>query len=406
MTRSKSNKKAYQSLGEVDRQIDSAIIQTNQRLKAVESKLTIIRRKQRLFLRGTLPCKPGESTPSGTKRYEISVASPTLDGIKVAEAKALEITHLLKLGNFTWEPFGAKVKPKIRIMAEVKADFEKDYWRDKAKTRKTLNTWNTHYRAIFKKIPDSDYFTEKNTQQWIETTLPNTETRRQLNWVIQTLAKFEGLQIKSYSCKVTPKPRIIPTDLEIELAFAAMPGNIAWTFGMMATYGFRTQEVFIGIEEHLDFFTSPENKFHKFQVDSDTKTGERLVYPIHPEWVERFDLLNPKRFPSNAKKYISKVNYFNRLIKKYGFNYGAYALRHRYAIRAHELDIPINDAARWMGHSVQEHLKTYHKYLGDSTSEKIFESLLIRNQEASELDRLRLENQFLRERVAELEALL
>ena len=142
------------------------------------------------------------------------------------------------------------------------------------------------------------------------------------------------------------------------------------------------------------------------QVDPDTKTGERLVYPLHPEWVERFNLLNPKLFPSNAKKYKSKVNYFNRLIKKHGFNYGAYVLRHRYAIRAHELGVSIDDAARWMGHSMEEHIKTYHKYLGDSTSEKIFEQLLERNQECNELDRLRLENQFLRERVAELEELL
>ena len=401
------NKKACQSLQKVDSQINSAILQSNQRLKELGSKLTIQPRKNRLYLRGTLPCKPADKTPQETKRQEISIAPKTLEGVRIAETKAIEITAQLKSGSFSWQMYGVKVKqPKSRTMAEIKADFEENYWRDRPQTRKKLNTFRTSYQAYFKKIPDSDGFTDSNVEKWIRSTDPNTYARGVLISLIEKLAKQEGIEVKSYPCKPTPQPRILPTDTEIELTFALLPENIAWTFGMIATYGLRTQEIFIGVENHLKFFTSPDNQFHKFKVDEDTKTGERLVYPLHPEWIERFDLLNPRRFPSHATKYESKVNKLGRELIKYGFKNGAYSLRHRYAVRAHELDVPIDDAARWMGHSVEEHVKTYQKYMDASTSDKIYRKLLNHKQELNELDRLRLENQFLKERVQELEQLL
>lgn len=404
MTRRKPNKKACQSLQEVDSQINSAILQSNQRLKALGSKLTILRRKNRLFLRGTLPCKPGQETPEGIKRQEISIASADLEGVRVAETKAIEITAQLKSGGFNWEMYGVKPKSsRPRTMGDIKADFEKDYWRDRPQTRKKLNTFETHVLANFKKIPDSDRFTERNIEKWIRSTEPNSYSRLNLIKLLRQLAKAEGIEIKRYPCKPTPQPRILPTDREIELTFTLLPDNIAWTFGMIATYGLRTQEAFIGIEKHLEFFTSPDNGFHKFKVDEDTKTGERLVFPLHEEWVKRFDLLNPKRFPSHAKSYKTKANRLGQLLIKHGFRNEAYSLRHRYAVRAHELGIPIDDAARWMGHSVEEHVRTYQKYMDESTSDKVYRKYLDRKQQLNEIDRLRLENQFLRERVRELE---
>lgn len=401
----KPNNKACQSLQEVDSQINSAILQSNERIKAVGSKLTILRRKNRLYLRGTLPCKPGETTPDGTKRYEISIAPADLEGVRIAETKALEITTQLKLNTFNWEMYGVKPKPKPqhRTMGEIKADFEENYWRDRPQTRKKLNTYRGNYQVYLKKIPDLDRFTDQNVEKWIRLTDPDTCARAALINLINKLAKQESIEIKSYLCKPKTKPRILPTDREIEMTFDLLPDDIAWTFGMIATYGLRTQEVFNGIEKHLDFFTSSDNEFHKFRVDEDNKTGERLVYPLQPEWVERFDLLNPKRFPSRARTYEARVRQLGQELLKCGFKNKAYSLRHRYAVRAHELDIVIDDAARWMGHSVEIHVKTYQKYMDASTSDKVYRKLLNHKQELNEADRLRLENRFLKQRVAELE---
>ncbi|MFZ1026451.1 MAG: hypothetical protein WAN66_09560 [Limnoraphis robusta] len=408
MTRRKPNNKACQSLRGVDSQINSAILQSNERLKAFGSKLTVLRRKNRLYLRGTLPCKPGETTPEGTKRYEISIATADLNGVRVAEEKALEITTQLKLNTFDWEMYGVKpkAKPQHRTMGEIKADFEENYWRDRPQTRKKLSTFKTSYQAYFKRMPDSDCFTDKNIETWIRSTSPDSRTRASLIRVIKALAKQEGIEIKPYTCKPVPVPRVLPTDTEIEMTFDLLPDDIAWSFGMIATYGLRTQEVFIGIEKHLDFFTSPDNKLHKFRVEEDNKTGEREVYPLYSHWVERFDLLNPKRFPSNARNYESKVSKLGKILITHGFKNEAYSLRHRYAIRAHELGVAIDDAARWMGHSVQEHVNSYQRYMDASTSDKIYRKVINHEQELNELAKLRLENQFLKDRVAELEARL
>jgi len=59
-------------------------------------------------------------------------------------------------------------------------------------------------------------------------------------------------------------------------------------------------------------------------------------------------------------------------LKKTGFP--AYNMRHRYAVRGHELGFHIDDMARWMGHTVNEHTKTYQKYLGEETHFIAYES--------------------------------
>jgi integrase len=43
----------------------------------------------------------------------------------------------------------------------------------------------------------------------------------------------------------------------------------------------------------------------------------------------------------------------------------AYALRHCWAIRAIQLNLPIAIAARMMGHSVEVHTQTYHRWMND-----------------------------------------
>ena len=257
---------------------------------------------------------------------------------------------------------------------------------------------------MLKRIPDEDYFTEKNVEKWIVETPPNSYTRYDLNRVIQALAKFEDIRVKSYPSKFTPKPRELPTDEEIKLAFMAMPDDVGWYFGMIATYGLRPQEIFIGVEKYLDSYTSSSNTRNVFTTDDDTKTKARLVFPLYPEWVELFDLRNPKTLSSHAEQYESKVNKFRRLVKKHGFKRELYTLRHRYAIRGHEMGFPPAQMARWMGHSFQKHVDIYQKYMDVDTHNKIFDEITNGKQQETELDQLRLDKQFLQKRVRELEA--
>ena len=185
-----------------------------------------------------------------------------------------------------------------------------------------------------------------------------------------------------------------------------MPKDVAWTFGMIATYGLRPSEVFQLTDDCINKFTSLGNKRHILYIPEDTKTGEREVYPLHPEWVEKFDLLNVSRLESNAKKLETKISWLNKLFHRYGFNQPAYDLRHRYAVRASELGVLADIAAKWMGHSVEEHYTTYQKWMDFSTHNKVFDKVLKIKEDMTEIEKLKLENQLLRDEVERLKMLL
>jgi hypothetical protein len=74
-----------------------------------------------------------------------------------------------------------------------------------------------------------------------------------------------------------------------------------------------------------------------------TKTGPRIVFPIPPEWVEKFDIVNPKlMFLEERKEFFHKnprelANYVGERLRLKKTGFPAYHMRHRYAVRGHEL---------------------------------------------------------------------
>jgi hypothetical protein len=75
---------------------------------------------------------------------------------------------------------------------------------------------------------------------------------------------------------------------------------------MLATYGLRTAEVF-----SIYWDTSFKDKRNTITINSDNKTGKsRIVYPVYPEWVERFNLLNIKmpRLDCAKHRRANKIN--------------------------------------------------------------------------------------------------
>lgn len=103
-------------------------------------------------------------------------------------------------------------------------------------------------------------------------------------------------------------------------------------------------------------------------ITEGTKTGSRVVYPLPFEWVELFDIPNPKTqyldkhqdfFLANLHKFPDRFAERMRF-KNVGFQ--PYDLRHRYAIRGRELGYKVDDLAKWMGHSLKEHTETYQRY--------------------------------------------
>lgn len=172
------------------------------------------------------------------------------------------------------------------------------------------------------------------------------------------------------------------------------------------TYGLRPSEMFQLTDDCLKRFVESSNKRYVLYIPDDTKTGEREVYPLYPQWVERFDLLNISQCESEGSCLEYKVSQLNKLFHKYGFKNPAYDLRHRYAIRSSELGVIVDIAAKWMGHSVEEHCKTYQRWMQKSTHDKAFDKLIKADEELTELERLKLENQWLKDENSKLRTML
>lgn len=151
----------------------------------------------------------------------------------------------------------------------------------------------------------------------------------------------------------------VPTDAEILEWVEGAPEPVRWYWGMMACYGLRPHEVegTVLIERDL------------CQVADDTKTGFRTVVPLPREWVERFDLrkrrLRP-RIREHAKRSDAVSKWLSRELRRQDLTWRPYALRHAYAARlwregGSRLDL--YTAARLMGHTAQQHARTYRAHI-------------------------------------------
>jgi integrase len=116
----------------------------------------------------------------------------------------------------------------------------------------------------------------------------------------------------------------------------------------------------------LDLSFKPETAYWVKLDESLTdglKTGDRWVAPMHPHWVELFDLANPKPrsfdFTDVEKKSRTIARYFvtNKIPCK------PYDLRHCYGIRLRREGIPVSERADSMGHDPATHLKQYQRHI-------------------------------------------
>ena len=91
--------------------------------------------------------------------------------------------------------------------------------------------------------------------------------------------------LKQYNVRYKTKiERDLPSDEEIVRIVESVPEAWRWTFGILATYGLRGHEIKL-----LDC-SKTEDPPHIVYVHSDTKSGSRPVYPVPPQWVNRWRL--------------------------------------------------------------------------------------------------------------------
>jgi integrase len=350
--------------------IEGKLNQANGRLRQAKVGVAILQRGNRLTLRATLPPRPG-SPYQHPRQQEIALgchANPA--GLQFAEREARKVGALIDCNQFTWEPY-LKQQPSISIsVRDWLGRFEKEYRNSIAPI-----TWETDYERVFKQLDPDQPLTIDLLKQIIQTTEPNTRTRRRFCLALGKLGRLAELECDfkalqgNYSAKQV-QPRDLPDDETITQYFLKIqnPGW-RWVFGMIATFGLRSHEVFF-----LD--TEDFERGESIITVTEGKTGRRMVWPCYPEWIDDFCLrrkILPEITGRQHTDYTHRVsNYFSKL------PFGALDLRHRWAVRTLEFGLDISLAAQQMGHSVRVHQETYHHWITAAVHQRAFEALMLR----------------------------
>jgi integrase len=345
--------------------IDGRIAQANGRLKAGCVGVAIGRRGGKLWLRATLPPRPGaaQSVPH-QQRLTLSLAA-SVEGVKQAEAKAREIGALLIQDKFDWTPYVKNdVQAQPQNCGEWVERFEKQYFQQRQRTYQTETTWKGDYLSVFKNLPQDQALTPQLVDRIIKTTTPDTKQRHRYCMALGALIKTAGVDYNPAPLAGNYSPssvghRDLPSDETIARCFHEIehPGW-RWAYGMMATYGLRNHEVF---KLDLDLFRTGDPIL---SVLGDTKTQEREVWACYPEWIEEFDLCNvqvPSIKLDRPNKAIGGA--VCKAFESADLPFTPYDLRHSWAVRTLLFGIDYGMAALQMGHSVAVHRKTYHRWI-------------------------------------------
>lgn len=246
----------------------------------------------------------------------------------------------------------------------------------RGRTPKTQTTWRTDYDAVFRKFAPGTHVTGEALLNVILSTEANTRARLRACTVCGAIAKFINLDFDAkwyrgnYSGKQV-QPRDIPSDELIKERYERLTNpRWKWVFGIMACYGLRNHEVF-----HID----PDSlqKAPGILKVTAGKTDERTVFPIYPEWWERWKLWEVKLPEINGKNNQDLSGRVCRYFKRHELGLPL-NLRHAWAIRSMLFGMDVSMAAAQMGHSVKLHCETYHQWITEDQQMKAFKILMER----------------------------
>lgn len=359
--------------------------QVNVRLKSAKIGIAVFRKGNRLYLRATLPPKPGIDRDRPYQQ-DVSLGIYASDeGIKRSEIEAKALSSQLAKGTFTWAEWLRGPQQLPDTIGRWVTKFEEDFFNRRARTPETITTWRCDYLSIYKKLPQDEQLTAGILKALINSTSPDTKTRRRTCDALKRLAEFAELELTinglggSYS-SVKTVPRDLPSDELIVEEWERLRSklkrkdSLLWlnAYAILATYGLRPHELF-----YVDLSGLTE-KPGTIRVGHQTKTGSRIVYPFHPEWVDRFKLWNAELPKSEAWCNSNKGNQASAWFLTHNVPFNPYDIRHSYAVRQIMYGLDLSVAARMMGHSVKQHTDTYHRWITDAQQKQAFEMAINR----------------------------
>jgi integrase len=370
--------------------------QVNMRLKSAKAKVTVRESNGSLQLRATLPIKPGDkdTNATGRKQYNLSLNIPAnLDGLKTAEEEAYELGKLIARKTFEWNDKylgNESIRKNFQTIGELLERFEEEYFKTHPRNIKSEHTFFYYFSRTKRFTNPQNLATPENLITSIEKIDKEWSRYNAMRAISAFCSTFKiEIDLSQFSQMPENNSRNIPTDAEISEGIIKFENYLhnrgkqvnqevkdswqlwRWTYGMLAVFGLRPRELFINPD--IAWWVSLENVDLTWKVDKDCKTGEREALPLYKQWIDEFDLRNPKYLAMLATAISKKDNTNHAEItaltqrvswwfRKIGLDFKPYDLRHAWAIRAHILGIPIKAAADNLGHGVQVHTQTYQRW--------------------------------------------
>lgn len=357
---------------------------------------------------------------SGKQKYLNLGLIDTPENWVIAEAKLQEIQKDINYDkfDFTLDKYRHDSLNKADNANEELAEnltlkqmletFDKKYFFKRKKTRKSQDSLSQYKGFIIRAFQFKENLDFQLSKEDIDQAIYSTETgsSNRIRTVVAFKVLFDCFKFpykfaEGVTSDYKPKERVLPTDKEIIDAWHRMKveskgchkkhrGNAeswGWILAVIATYGLRPHEV-LAIDYEKSFQPPNFPIYINEKITRGTKTGSRFVYPLPLQWVEFFDIANPKtKYLDESKEILlakirTLADRFGERLKNKGINFKAYDLRHRYAIRGRELGYESDDLARWMGHTLDEHTQTYQKYWTDNSHFIVYEAGLHRIAES------------------------
>ncbi len=274
----------------------------NTRLKVERIGVTIVKKGNRLYLRGTFPPRPG-STKSRPHQQEIALGLlAKAEELFTAEKEARKVGGLLALGEFDWKPLLRHAPkdeyPCSTTRARVKQEAEEQGEREQGETTTVLvlrpsnelivecyhqlTAWAGQRAWAFGILANYGLRSHESFEDWVKQEAGEQGEREQ----------EEREQEEREQGETTTVLVLRPSNELIVECYHRLPASArqrTWAFSVLASYGFRSQEL-LSFRIALGRFKSDNGVL----TVGAGKTGARQTWPVHREWVEQFSLLGVK----------------------------------------------------------------------------------------------------------------
>jgi hypothetical protein len=361
--------------------VDAAIKAANAVMKRDCYGVTIRRRGDRLYLRSTLPPKP-DSKRQDAHQQEISLkVYANAAGLRFAKNESKRLSADLGGKMFDWKNWGWVAKLESRTVGDWLQAYEAWYFSENERNGKSETTWHTDYSLPILRLPQDEPLTESMMLREIKAKGKDTRSRKRFVDCYRRFARFAGLEVDFDRLKGKYKQssvnhRDLPTDEQIRAWRDRIPDPAwQWYFGVIAAYGIRNHEPF-----HIDL-----DRIRKSPLIwvRDSKSGSHYALAIPPRWWEEWRLYEPIlpdiSFTRNSQYSTRTSQYFGRDLKTAigeRLPFGMQDLRHRWSIRASEMDVAPEFAAKLQAHSQKMHTDVYQRHTDEQTFLKVLKKLL------------------------------